>query len=154
MESIRKKAGYLEGLFEAMKKDEKSPETMLQQGVISLLSELTERVEAMDDLLGELNDYVESIDDDLSQMEGMHDMDDDFDMMAYPDEDILRVINNDDEPEPAQVLIPVRCAECFNVFLIDGEPGKEKYVCPTCGKTVKTIRVDKKNTPIGKKAEE
>ena len=90
MESIRKKAGYLEGLFEAMKKDEKSPETMLQQGVISLLSELTERVEAMDDLLGELNDYVESIDDDLSQMEGMHDMDDDFDMMAYPDEDILR----------------------------------------------------------------
>ena len=134
MESIRKKAGYLEGLFEAMKKDEKSPETMLQQGVISLLSELTERVEAMDDLLGELNDYVESIDDDLSQMEGMHDMDDDFDMMAYPDEDILRVINNDDEPEPAQVLIPVRCAECFNVFLIDGEPGKEKSSVPPAEK--------------------
>ena len=37
MESIRKKAVYLEGLFEAMKKDEKSPETMLQQGVISVL---------------------------------------------------------------------------------------------------------------------
>ena len=154
MESIRKKAGYLEGLLEAIQLDDKSPEAMLQQGIVSLLSELTERVEAMDDLLGELNDYVESIDDDLSQMEGIHEMDDDFDVTVYPDEDMLRVIGKDDEPEPAQVLIPVRCAECFNVFLIDGEPGKEKYVCPTCGKTVKTIRVSKKNTPVGKKAEE
>ena len=70
MESIRKKAGYLEGLITAMKLDENDPDANFKRGVVSLLSEMAERIEAADAMLGELNDYVESIDDDLT---GLHD---------------------------------------------------------------------------------
>ena len=90
MNSIRKKAGFLEGLMASMKQDANDPATQLNVGIVSLLSEMAERIEAMDDLIGELNDYVESIDDDLTILEnggerdnyafgGEDEDDDDFD---------------------------------------------------------------------------
>ena len=112
MYPIRKKAGYLEGLVAAMKLDENSPADKLTAGVVSLLSDLAERVEAFDDLLSELNDYVQSIDDDLTELEGMRDDDDSdfFDVQAYPAEEPFRVIENADAPAPEKMQIPARCS--------------------------------------------
>lgn len=159
MESIRKKAGYLEGLLTAMKLDENDPETHFRRGIVSLLSDLAERVEAADDMLGELNDYVESIDDDLSELEGMHDDDedeDDFDFDVYPahdEEEPLRLIKNE-SAAPEKVMLPVRCTECATVFLISGAPDSGKYICPVCHKTMIPQRLSVKNTPVGKSAED
>lgn len=153
MESIRKKAGYLEGILSAMKLDENDPDTQLKRGIVSLLSDLAERVEAADDMLGELNDYVESIDDDLSELEGMHDEDDDFGSFdGYEDEEPLRLIKND-VSAPEKVMLPVRCPDCAAVFLISGAPSG-RYVCPVCGKKVAPQRLTEKNTPIAKSAED
>lgn len=154
MYPIRKKAGYLEGLVAAMKLDENEPANQLTTGMVSLLSELAERVEAFDDLLGELNDYVQSIDDDLTELEGMHDDEDDdfFDIQAYPADEPFRVIENADAPAPEKMHIPARCPKCNSVFLID-EPSGE-FVCPVCEKVVKPMRLSKKNTPIAKRRED
>lgn len=157
MNSIRKKAGFLEGLIASMKPDENDVSAQLNKGVVSLLSEMAERIEAMDELIAELNDYVESIDDDLTELEGIHDdeardeMDDMFDIRAYPAEEHepFRIIENAAEPEIMQV--PARCPECAAVFLTDG--GSGKYVCPVCEKSVKPQRLTRKNTPVARKAE-
>lgn len=154
MYPIRKKAGYLEGLVAAMKLDENNPADKLTAGVVSLLSDLAERVEAFDDLLSELNDYVQSIDDDLTELEGMRDDDDGdfFDVQAYPAEEPFRVIENADAPAPEKMQIPARCPECAAVFLVDEPTGR--YICPVCEKTVKPQRLNKKNTPIAKRKED
>lgn len=154
MYPIRKKAGYLEGLLAAMKLDEKDPADQLTTGVVSLLSDLAERVEAFDDLLSELNDYVQSIDDDLTELEGMHDDDDDslFDIQEYPAEEPFRLIENAAAPAPEKMQLPVRCPECAAVFLVDEPTGR--YVCPVCEKTVKPQRLSKKNTPVAKRSED
>lgn len=157
MNSIRKKAGFLEGLIASMKPDEKDPVAQLNIGMVSLLSEMAERIEAMDELIAELNDYVESIDDDLTELEGMHDeedgsaMSDLFDIRAYPAEERepFRVIDNASEPEMMQM--PARCPECAAVFLTDG--GSGKYICPVCEKSVKPQRLTRKNTPVARKAD-
>ena len=155
MNSIRKKAGYLEGLITAMKPDANDPSAQLNVGIVSLLSEMAERIEAMDDLISELNDYVESIDDDLTELEGMHDDDeekDDFFDIGAMHEEPFRVLRNEDAPAPEQMHIPVRCPECAAVFLAEGAFGK--YVCPVCEKAVKPQRLSRKNTPVAKKAED
>lgn len=154
MNSIRKKAGFLEGLIASMKPDEKDPSMQLNMGVVSLLSDMAERIEAMDELIAELNDYVESIDDDLTELEGMHDEEDNgdiFDFKSYPAEEHepFRVIENAAEPETIQM--PARCPECSAVFMTDGGAGK--YICPVCEKAVKPQRLTKKNTPIARKAD-
>lgn len=152
MDSIRKKAGYLEGLITAMNLTENDPETNFKRGLVSLLNEMAERVEAAHEMLGELNDYVESIDDDLTELEGMHDDEDGFDMNLYPaydEEEPLRLIRND-SPAPEQVLLPVRCPECAAVFLIPGAPDG-KFVCPVCESSVRPQRLTDKNTPVGKR---
>lgn len=153
MYPIRKKAGYLEGLVAAMKLDENNPADQLTSGMVSLLSDLAERVEAFEDLLGELNDYVQSIDDDLTELEGMRDDDDDelFDVQASPADEPFRVIENFNSPAPRKMQIPARCPECAAVFLIDLPGGQ--YICPVCEKTVIPQRLSEKNTPIAKRRE-
>ena len=154
MNSIRKKAGYLEGLIASMKPDANEPASQLNMGIVSLLSEMADRIEAMDDLISELNDYVESIDDDLTEQEGMHDEEEEnndfFDIGAMHEEP-FRLIENEEAPAPEQMLIPARCPECAAVFLVDGPMGK--FICPVCEKSVKPQRLSKKNTPVAKKAE-
>ena len=154
MDSIRKKAGFLQGLVTAMQQDENSPAAQLNMGIVSLLGEMADRIEAMDELIGELNDYVESIDDDLTELEGMHDeeeRDDMFDIDGMIDEP-FRLIENDDASAPEIMQIPARCPECAAVFLVSGIGGK--YVCPVCEKAVKPQRLSNKNTPVAKRAEE
>jgi hypothetical protein len=158
MESIRKKAGYLEGLVSAMKLDEGDPRDQLLSGIVSLLSELSDRTEALDDMLGELNDYVESIDDDLSELEGMHDDEDgaDFDEAFddYEDEEPLRLIKNNSDAAPKMVRMPVLCPQCGKVFLASGAIDGAKYACPGCKKDVKPLRLTDKNTPVADPLEE
>ena len=148
MESIRKKAGYLEGLVSGMKLDESDPSAQLTMGMVSLLSDLADRMEAMDDLMGELNDYVESIDDDLSELEGMHDDEDgDFDLDFYPDEEPekpLRLIRNNDAPASQPRL--ARCKSCEGVFYITGR-ANQKYTCPFCQNDARVQVFNAENTP-------
>jgi ribosomal protein S27AE len=151
MESIRKKAGYLEGLVSAMKLDEGDPKDQLIAGMVSLLSELSDRAEALDDMLGELNDYVESIDDDLTELEGMHDDEgeelDGF-FGEFEGEEPLRLIKNTSDAAPKLVRMPATCPKCANVFLASGAIEGAKYACPHCNKIVRPQRITEKNTPV------
>ena len=66
MENLGKKVGFLKGLLEGMDFEDNAVNGKLMAGIVDLLGDLSDRVEAIDELLDDLNDYVESIDGDLS----------------------------------------------------------------------------------------
>ena len=75
MENLGKKVGFLKGLMEGMSFDTDSANGKLMAGIVDLLGDLSDRVEAIDELLEDLNDYVESIDEDLTELESVREED-------------------------------------------------------------------------------
>lgn len=112
LENLSKKVGYLKGLMEGMDIDGNTANGKLMAGIIDLLTELSDRVEAMDEVLDDLNDYVESIDDDLAALEGDRgdddfnflddDEDEDFDDAFGDGEDKLHLLRPDDDDDRMQ----------------------------------------------------
>ncbi len=149
MEDTGKKVGYLKGLLEGMSFDKDSANGKLWTGIVELLGDLSDRVDAVDELLDDLNDYVESIDDDLSAMESedsdfdyLEDDDDDGDFGddAYDAADHLHLLH----PSGGRAL--ARCAACGKPFWIVGERASD-YVCPHCGANTAAESITPQNTP-------
>ena len=165
MENLGKKVGYLKGMMEGMVHDADSPYGKLLTGMVDLLGDLSDRVEAIDELMDDLNDYVESIDEDLADLEGSGDMDDylddedeemDFDDELFPmGEDKLHLLR----PSAAQAkeeesLAGNLCPQCSRVFFTSlDDDADARYVCPHCGERVKPVPLTPENAPVAKPAE-
>ena len=175
MENLGKQVGYLKGLLAGANIDTESVNGKLMSGIVELLGELSDRVEAMDELIDDLNDYVESIDDDLAALEEGDDGEDYFDddedeALDFDDdfdaEDQLHLLQpaapkagaaakadeeEDEEDDAGDALSGNLCPECSRMFftnLSDGE-GAE-YICPHCGKRVKPMPLTPDNAPIAR----
>ena len=166
MENLGKKVGFLKGLMEGASFDTDSPNGKLMAGIVDLLGDLSDRVEAIDELLEDLNDYVESIDEDLTELEGEReddlfdddeDDDEDFDDMLFGDsEDKLHLLKpaQSDGPEEESLagnLCPL-CSRMFFTSLKDA--GERDYICPHCGERVRPVALTPDNAPIAKPADE
>lgn len=169
MENLGKKVGFLKGLMEGMAYETDSGNGKLMAGIVDLLGELADRVEAIDDLLEDLNDYVESIDDDLSDLEGDRDFDmDDLlneESEDYDDDDLFPVGEDKlhlvppapaPEPEPEEDLLAGNlCPECNALFVASlKDPEGSEYICPHCGKRVHPIPLRPENAPLAKPVED
>ena len=171
MENLGKRVGYLKGLMEGMDLDANSANGKLMAGIVELLGELSDRVEAIDDMLDDLNDYVESIDDDLAELEGEHGDDDDFHFLdddededfddAFGDgEDRLHLLrggdnaapdDEDDAPEAETALAGKLCPKCSRMFFTALDDGDEaEYTCPHCGERIVPVPLTPDNAPIAK----
>lgn len=169
MENLSKKVGYLKGLLEGMDIDANSANGKLMAGIVDLLSELSDRVEVMDELLDDLNDYVESIDDDLAELEGEHrDDDDDFSILDDEDEDFddafgdgedkLHLLQPDKDlpsapegEEAPDALAGKLCPKCHKMFFTALEDGDEdEYDCPHCGERIVPVPLTPDNAPIAR----
>ena len=162
MENLSKKVGYLKGLLEGMDIDASSANGKLMAGIVDLLSELSDRVEVMDELLDDLNDYVESIDDDLAELEGERreddDEDEDFDDAFGDGEDKLHLLRpreeapaedgEDDGPDALAGKLCPKCQKMFFTALDDGE--EDEYICPHCGERIVPVPLTPDNAPIAK----
>ena len=137
MENLSKKVGFLKGLMEGMRFDgDGGAQGKLLSGIVELLSDLSDRVEAMDELLDDLNDYVESIDEDLTELEGARDdeledyfddddEEEDFDDVFDGGEDKLHLLQpaksgGEREESLAGNLCP-KCGRMFFTALDDAE---------------------------------
>ena len=171
MENLGKKVGFLKGLMEGMSFDTDSANGKLMAGIVGLLGDLSDRVEAIDELLEDLNDYVESIDEDLTELEGARDDmdelfddeddDEDFDDMMFDNsEDKLHLLRpaRGEEPEPAPEEDSVagnRCPECNATFYTAlNDPADAQYICPNCQKKVRPVRMGPEDAVIVKPVEE
>ena len=174
MENLGKRVGYLKGLMEGMDLDVNSANGKLMTGIVELLGELSDRVEAIDDMLDDLNDYVESIDDDLAALEGEQGDDDDFHFMdddededfddAFGDgEDKLHLLRPHDGEEVADAepdddspdaLAGKLCPKCSRMFFTDmADAETDEYLCPHCGERIKPVPLTPENAPIAKPAD-
>lgn len=168
MENLGKKVGFLKGLMEGMSFDTDSANGKLMAGIVGLLGDLSDRVEAIDELLEDLNDYVESIDEDLTELEGvreddMDDMfddddDDDFDdVMFNSGEDKLHLLRPTQSETPAEEensLAGNLCPECHAMFVTSlNDPEGSEYICPNCKKQVRPVPLSPENAVIAKPVE-
>ena len=167
MDNLGKKVGFLKGLMEGMSFDSSSANGKLMSGIVDLLGELSDRVEAIDELLEDLNDYVESIDEDLTELEGTRDEDlnnlfdeagEDYDddMLFADSEDKLHLLRPaEPEKEEEDSLAGNLCPECHAMFVTSlKDAGDREYICPHCGKRVHPIPLTPENAPIAKPVEE
>ena len=169
MENLGKKVGFLKGLMEGMSFDTESANGKLMAGIVGLLGDLSDRVEAIDELLEDLNDYVESIDEDLTELEGTRDDDDDglFDDEDDDDDFDDMLFNNSEDklhllrPAPSEApeseedsLAGNLCPECHAMFVTSlNDPEGSEYVCPNCNKQIKPIPLNPENAVIAKPVE-
>jgi DNA-directed RNA polymerase subunit RPC12/RpoP len=181
MENLGKKVGFLKGLMEGMSFDTDSANGKLMAGIVDLLGDLSDRVEAIDELLEDLNDYVESIDEDLTELEsardedmdGLFDDDDEYDDMMFDgSEDKLHLLRpaRGETPEDAPGDAPGAdsgeapeedsvagnlCPECHATFYTAlNDPADAQYVCPNCNKKVRPVRMRPEDAVIVKPVEE
>ena len=166
MENLGKKVGFLKGLREGMQYDTDSANGKLMAGIVGLLGDLSDRVEAIDELLEDLNDYVESIDEDLTELEGARDddmdglfdddEDDDFDGVMFDNsEDKLHLLRPAQSEAPEEdSLAGNLCPECHAMFVTSlNDPEGSEYVCPNCKKQVKPVPLSPENAVIAKPVE-
>jgi formylmethanofuran dehydrogenase subunit E len=167
MENLGKKVGFLNGLMEGMSFDTDSANGKLMAGIVGLLGDLSDRVEAIDELLEDLNDYVESIDEDLTELEGGRDDmdglfddeddDEDFDEMMFDNsEDKLHLLRpaQSETPEEEDSLAGNLCPECHAMFVTSlSDPEGSEYICPNCKKQVKPVPLSPENAVIAKPVE-
>ena len=167
MENLGKKVGFLKGLMEGMSFETDTANGKLMAGIVGLLGDLSDRVEAIDELLEDLNDYVESIDEDLTELEGARDDmdelfddeddDEDFDDMMFDNsEDKLHLLRpaRSEAPEEDSLagnLCP-KCSRMFFTSLKDAEDAE--YLCPHCGEKVRPVALTPDNAPIARPVEE
>ena len=161
MENLGKKVGFLKGLMEGMSFDGDSANGKLMAGIVELLGELSDRVEAMDELLDDLNDYVESIDEDLTALEG--DRDEDYDGLfddddadaGFDGEDKLHLLRPAEPAAEEEALAGNLCPECSRMFFTSLKDGEDtEYTCPHCGKRVRPLPLTPDNAPIAKPAKD
>lgn len=166
MENLGKKVGYLKGLMEGMDLDSSTANGKLMIGIVDVLSDLSDRIENMDELLDDLNDYVESIDDDLSELESerddddnasldffgeSEDEDDDFDDAFGEGADQLHLLQSaeEDDEDEDEALSGNLCPECNRMFFTSlYDPEDSEYICPHCAKQITPVPLTPENAPI------
>lgn len=113
MSDLRSRVAYLHGLAEGLDVNSSSVEGRVLMGVLDVLGDLAENVEALAESHDELADYVEEMDDDLTEVE----------------EQVF------DEAEDASIEIEC-CPECGEaISLAAGERDETEIdvTCPVCG---------------------
>ena len=124
MSRMTDRISYLQGLAEGMKLNPEKDSHQLILGILDVLCEVGESIEALAESHGELSDYVESIDEDLADLEA--------DLYDDEDEDAAE----DEEEEPFESTIEYECPHCGAVITLDpdGVDFDDTTLCPECGK--------------------
>lgn len=124
MSSLSERVSYLKGLAEGKKLAGSEGEMIVK--ILELLSDVTAKLESVQEEQDDLSDYVEAIDNDLSDLEDLvYDEDGE-----NPDED------GEDEEEDEDNVVDYTCPHCGEEMTleVDQFDFDEDYLCPNCHK--------------------
>jgi len=113
MSDLRSRVAYLHGLAEGLDVNESSVEGRVLMGVLDVLGELAESVEALAESHDELADYVEEMDDDLS--------------------DVEEQIYDGTEDGTIEIACCPECGEAVSAAAGDRDEAAVEVTCPVCG---------------------
>jgi hypothetical protein len=125
LQDISEKVSYLQGLSEGLNITEGSPQGKIISGILNVLNEMADDINALHLDFSAMHDYIESVDDDLLELEETV-ADDEFTELEcrhcgesiYIESDIL-----DDED-----VIEVICPNCNEVIFINDGSFDHEYM--------------------------
>ena len=144
---ITENAAYLNGLFDGYELDTTSKECKIIKGLLELVSDMADKIKALEDDNKELHEYIEELDHDLGELEeevylcddecdcDCDDCDCDCDCDDYSDLNEDEEFAYDDDEE----FYEVECPHCGETICFGEELTVETLVCPACGERIDTV---------------
>ena len=141
---ISENAAYIKGLFEGYELDTTSKEGRIISELITLVADMSDKINALEADNKELHEYVEELDHDLGEVEEELYFDD-YDE-EYDDYDDL----NDDEDYEGEDedfdldddgYYEIQCPSCGDIVCFDESLSLEDLVCPACGEKITDIEI-------------
>lgn len=128
---LGEKSAYLQGLAQGLNLDQTKPEGKLIGELLTLVSDMSGAIEALEQECVRLQDYIEEIDADLGDVEELlfdedMDMDDEFDENYGCDG-----CCGCDDTEQRMLM----CANCGETICYDETLDPETLICPACGQS-------------------
>ena len=121
--TINERAAYVQGLFEGYGIDSKEKEGRILSEMLSLISDMADKITALENECGELRDYIEELDEDL----------------GFVEETVFETEEDEDEEltgEEDDGFYEVECPSCGETVYFDDSLESDSLVCPACGEKV------------------
>ena len=132
---ISENAAYLRGLFDGYEIDKNTKEGKIILEMLILLSDMADKINALEADNLSLHEYVEELDHDLGQVEEeVYFCEDDEYEDEYDDYDDL----NDDEDYEGEddEFYEIECPSCGEIVCFDDSLEVSELVCPACGEKI------------------
>ena len=131
---ISENAAYIKGLFDGYEIDKSTKEGKIISEMLTLLSDMADKINALEADNKELHEYVEELDHDLGEVEEELYFSDDYDEDEYEDYDDL----NDDEDYEGEdeEFYEIECPSCGDTVYFDDSLEVDELVCPACGEKI------------------
>ena len=129
---ISENAAYLKGLFDGYEIDKTTKEGKIISEMLTLLSDMADKINALEADNKELHEYVEELDHDLGEVEEeLYFYDDDEDYEDYDD------LNDDEDYEGEdEEFYEIECPSCGELVYFDESIDLSDLVCPACGEKI------------------
>ena len=124
--TLNERAAYVQGLFEGYGIDSKEKEGRILSEMLSLISDMADKIGALEGECAELRDYIEELDEDLGFVEETV-----FETEADEEEGEDDLVSEEDDG-----FYEVECPSCGETVYFDDSLDTDSLVCPACGEKV------------------
>ena len=122
--TLNERAAYVQGLFEGYGIDSKEKEGRILSEMLSLISDMADKLSALEGECAELRDYIEELDEDLGYVEESV-------FVTDPEEDEEDLVSEEDDG-----FYEVECPSCGETVYFDDTLDTDSLICPACGEKV------------------
>ena len=134
---ISENAAYIKGLFDGYEIDTNTKEGKIISKMLELLSDMADKINALEADNKDLHEYVEELDHDLGEVEEEVYFGDDYDD-EYDDDDF----DDEDEYEGEDgEFYEIECPSCGEIVCFDESLEVDELVCPACGEKIGDIEL-------------
>ena len=123
---ITEKAAYIKGLFDGYEL-EATKETKIIEQLLELVSDMADKIQALEAENRDLQEYVEELDHDLGEVEE--------ELYFTDDDDYI-----DDEEEDNDYY-EIECPSCGEIVCFDDSLDPSELVCPACGEAIGDVEI-------------
>ena len=135
---ISENAAYIKGLFEGYELDKGSKEGRIISELLTLVADISDKINALEADNKELHEYVEELDHDLGEVEEeVYFCDDEDDYDDYDDLNDDEDYDLDDEDD----YYEIECPSCGDIVCFDDSLDVEDLVCPACGEKIGDVEL-------------
>ena len=125
--TLNERAAYVKGLFEGYGINAEEKEGRVLSEMLSLISDMADKISALDAECTELRDYIEELDEDLGFVE-----------------ETVFANGEEEEDEEGEELVSeeddgfyeIECPSCGETVYFDDTLESDSLVCPSCGEKV------------------